>query len=96
MLHACVQKFDMTGTEVNFLGTKQGLSLLRKSLTTLSPVLNADSDGTVDTGTDRTSRAMRARTGYVAEFYFHHPKISKSSVLGTIFSARYALSSLED
>ena len=72
------------------------LSLLRKSLTTLSPVLNADSDGTVDAGTDRTSQAMRARTGYVVDFYFYHPKISKSSVLGTVFSARYALSSLED
>ena len=26
MLHACVQKFDVTGTVENFLGTKQGLS----------------------------------------------------------------------
>ena len=26
MLHACVKKFDATGTVDNFLGTKQGLS----------------------------------------------------------------------
>ena len=28
MLHACVQRFDATGTVGNFLGTKHGLSLM--------------------------------------------------------------------
>ena len=27
MLHACVQRFDMTGTVENFLRTKQGLGV---------------------------------------------------------------------
>ena len=31
MLYACVQKFDVTGTVENFLGTKQGLTQTRCS-----------------------------------------------------------------
>ena len=32
MLHACVQKFDVTNTVQNFLGTKQGLSFTLRAL----------------------------------------------------------------
>ena len=31
MFHACVQRFDLTGTVQNFLGTKQGLNALEMS-----------------------------------------------------------------
>ena len=32
MLHACVQKFDVTDTVENFLGTKRGLNLCMEKI----------------------------------------------------------------
>ena len=56
--------------------TVLGLSELLNGSSTRPPVENADSDGTVVTGTANTSRAMADKTLYFSEFSFHHPKMS--------------------
>jgi hypothetical protein len=63
-------------------------NLLQKSLIILSPVLNADSDGTVDASIVRTPRAIEEKTGHFVEFDFHQPKMSKSLVGGIRFSSK--------
>ena len=47
---------------------------LRKSDSTLDPVLNADSDATVEAGTANISLAIRLNVGYSAELICHHAK----------------------
>ena len=47
-----------------------GVNRLLKSEITLRPVLNADSDATVDAGTAKESLAMLARIGYSTELAF--------------------------
>ena len=57
-----------------------GLSELLNGSSTRPPVENADSNGTVLTGTANTSRAMADKTLYFSEFSFHHPKMSKCNL----------------
>ena len=65
--------------------------LHRFLLTTLPPALKAASDATVLTGTVNTSRAIIDNTGYFICCFFHHSKISKSSLSsnGIVSTLRY-------
>ena len=68
-----------------------GDKLHRFLLTTLPPALKAASDATVLTGTVNTSRAIIDNTGYFICCFFHHSKISKSSLSsnGIVSTLRY-------
>jgi hypothetical protein len=48
-----------------------GVIRLRKSDSTLFPVLKEDSDATVEAGAAKISAAIRLNVGYSAEFVFH-------------------------
>ena len=68
---------------------------LQNGSTMRLPVLNADSDGTVETGTASTSLATVDNIGYLLELSFHHPNTSKfTSPLPSQFSAKYLSTSL--
>ena len=60
-------------------------------LTTLPPALKAASDATVLTCTVNTSRSIIDNTGYFIRYFFHHSKISKSSLSsnGIVSTLRY-------
>ena len=68
-----------------------GDKLHRFLLTTLPPALKAASDATVLTGTVNTSRVIIDNTGYFIYCFFHHSKISKSSLSsnGIVSTLRY-------
>jgi hypothetical protein len=55
----------------------------------LPPVLNVDSEATVETGTARMSFANLDNIGYLLELHLHHNSKSKSSVIFSQFSVRY-------
>ena len=70
--------------------TMRGESELRNGSTVRPPVLNADLDSTVKTGTASTSLATLDNTWYLLQLSFHHPNISKlTSFLPSQFSAKY-------
>lgn len=56
--------------------TESIVRLHLKSLITLDPVLNADSDATVEAGHASTSCAMQARVGYFERLVFHQFRMS--------------------
>ena len=47
---------------------------LQKSDSTLDPVLNLDSDATIEAGTTNISLSIRLNVGYSAELICHHAK----------------------
>ena len=76
--------------------TISGESELRNGSSVYPPVLNADSEATVETGTASTSLANLDNTWYLFELAFHHPNISNciSPLLLSQFSAKYLSISL--
>ena len=68
-----------------------GDKLHRFLLTTLPAALKAAYDATVLTSTVNTSRTIIDNTGYFIFCFFHHSKISKSSLSlnGIVFMLRY-------
>ena len=68
----------------------RGDSELRNGLTMRPPVLNADLDATVETGTTSTSLATLDNTRYLLQLSLHHSYISKfTSFLPSQFSTKY-------
>ena len=67
--------------------TSFGVKELLKLSRTRPPVLNADSEATVEMGTANTSLAIRERTGNLSLLSFHHRKTSIPSS-STIASLR--------
>ena len=70
-------------------------SELRNGSTIQPPVLNADSNETMETGIASTSLATLDNTWYLLQLSLHHSNISKfTSFLPSQFSAKYFLTSL--
>ena len=68
----------------------RGESELQNGSSMHPPVLKADSEATVKTGTTNTSLAILDSTRYLSELAFHHPKISNfTSLLLSQFSTKY-------
>ena len=75
--------------------TMRGDSELRNGSTMWPPMLNADSDATVETSTASTSLATLDNTWYQLQLSLHYSNISKfTSFLPSQFSAKYFSTSL--
>jgi hypothetical protein len=62
---------------------------LLKQSNTRPPVLNADSEATVEIGMANTSRAIFVRIVYLDALTFYQPKISKSFIVFSHSSSEY-------
>ena len=70
--------------------TMRGERELRNGSSMHLPVLNANSEATIETGTANTTLAILDSTWYLFELAFHHPKISNfTSLLLSQFLAKY-------
>lgn len=66
-----------------------GFSELREELSSLPPVLKANSGAKVDIGVPRTSRAIIDKIGYLGVWTFHQFSMLKSELRGKIGSSKY-------